>query len=907
MYRGTGSPAGGVRFPPRRHPPLILRRCSARQERSMPRRPVRGAGAIGPTGAARSGAVGAVVLLAASLLPALRAQAQESAIPTVGDSPTALQLCRRAEDLRDSNPIESARLVQRILGEYGDRLVAVEAGGDRFAPASQRAAELLRGSPKVLEAWREIMAPTVERLVDEGRFETLARIAPLTSAGADAILRLAQRDLEAGRPASALSRLRGFDEAQASDARSRAFALAMRFRAASLVGASSIAAQAREQLDRLSSEDPSVAPIAAASRDAGDSSRRDPVDATALDRSPSWPRIWRLPLPNSPYSRRYLNPADGPLLTVPSATQALDDGSLLTVEPLADGDRVYLSEGQVVTAIDRLSRRVRWRRSLSPAEDLDVSPIADSSRMTIAGDMLILLSGHGAEKRRTGAGRVVALDLETGEPIWERSLASLELADPDGSDGLFPHGAAVVVDDTVVVMGRKVNARQESVATLVGLELATGRPRWTTYLAGCGSRPMSNMRAFSDPVVHDGAIFVASTVGATARIEPSTGTIRWLVRTAVPVTDITAPPLPWENGSPVPTPQGLLAISPDQKGVMLLDAEDGALKRTMTLGRGEAWGVPRYLVGDRDGVRILAVGDDVLFFDADSTESLDRPRWSLSAGLAQAGIGPGKARIRGRLSFVDGVLEGRPAVLVPLADRIVIVDSNDGRVVRGIETGRPGLPLLAGGQLLHAGADRLDCYMPLAGAEKAIRDWMARDPNDATRAMALLELGIQCGVAPMIFEGASTAVAALDRADDDAIRSEVVERMLACAVVETELPDPDARRLLALAQRASRRAVDRVRCALAEGDWELRRGRAEAAIDSWQRILASQELRSTDMVASDSTRPAAAMALSRMAAALAAHGPSALAARERAADAALRALGAQPHDEELASHARTWM
>lgn len=846
--------------------------------------------------------VAALLAIGAGLAFAEPAIAQDFATPTVGDSPTALQLCRRAEDLRDSNPLESARLVQRLLNEFADRLVAVEGDADRFAPASMRAMALLRSSPRVLDAWREVMAPTVARLVDEGDLEELAMAAPFTPEGVDAALRLAQRDLEAGRPASALTRIASFEPELAANARARAFALVIRARAAQLVGAADVAANARSELDALVESDASLAPIALG---LGTIAAAAPGAATAtLDDSPSWPRIWRLPLPHSPYSRRYLNPVDGPLLTVPTAAQALDDGSLLTVAPVVDGDRVYLSEGHVVSAVDRLSRRVRWKKSLTSGEDLEVAPIADRSELTVAGDLLIVLTGHGAERRRTGGGRVVALERETGEVRWERSFATLEPLDPDGSEGLFPHGAAVAVDDTLVVMARKVNARQESVASLVGLEIETGRPRWLTYLAGAGSRPMSNMRGFGHPVVHEGAIFVSSAVGAVARIEPSTGSIRWLVRSPVPVTDITAPPLPWENGAPIPTPAGLLAISPDQTSLMVLDPQTGAERRTIPLGRGEAWGAPRYLVSSEDGQRVIAVGDDVLLFD--STQ-LDRRRWSLSASLAEVGIGPARAGIRGRIAFVDGVFKDRPAVLVPLADRVLIVDSDDGKVVRSIETGRPGNPVLGQGQLLLSAADRIDCFMPLAGAERAVRDWMARDPDDATRALALLELGIQCGVAAMMFEGASTAAAALDRADDDSIRSELVARILAGGVTEGGLGEAEVRRLLALAERTAHGASDRVSCALAEGDWERQRGRVEPAIDAWQRILASAELRSASITTSDSSVPAPALALSRMASALAANGPAVLAGRERSAEAALRQLGPAPRLEALLEHARAWM
>jgi len=797
-------------------------------------------------------------------------RAQDLAVPTVGDSPTALALCRRAEDLRDANPAESARIVQRILAEFGDRLVAADGDEDRFVPASQRAMVLLRESPRVHEEWRRAIASTIAALVEEGEDETLARIASRTPEGADAALRLAQRRLESGRPAAALAMLSLYDPEVLPAPRARSFASSMREAALAL----------------LEAHDPD----ATAARSMHDDGR-------------AWPRIWRLPLGNAPFARRYMNPVTGPLLTVPTAPQAVEDGSLLTVVPLVEGDRVYLCEGHVITAIDRLSRRVRWQRSLAVGDDLEVTPIADASELALAGDTLVVLTGHGSQTRRTGGGRVVALDRATGQTLWERSLAGLEPPDPDGGEGLFPHGRPVIVDDLVVVMARKVNSRSESVGSVIGLDLATGEPRWLTYIAGCGSRPMSGMRAFASPISGRGALFVASSLGAVARLDPATGAIRWLTRSLVPTADGLISPVPWEDASPILTPAGLIAVSPDQSLLLVLDPEDGAVRRRIPLGRTEAWGQPRRLVANRDGSRILAVGDDAMLFDS---ADLDRPKWRLGAAMAAMGVTPAAVPIRGRVSFVDAPVDGRSVALVPLLDRLLLIDADDGRVLRTLETGRGGNPTLADGQILLASSDRIDCFMPLGSAERAVRDWMARDPDDATRAIALLELGIQCGVPGMIVEGASTAGAALDRTDDPEVRTELVQRILAGAIVETELADDEVRRLLSIALALARRPADRVACALAEGDWSLARGRSSDAVDAWQHVMNADDLRSADLVTEDGWSPASALVLARFASMTANAGPASMAGRERAADSALRALGASPPTGELTAIARTW-
>jgi len=843
--------------------------------------------------------VGALLLVAAAV------RGQEVAIPTVGDSPTALQLCRRAEDLRDANPAEAARIMQRVMSEYGDRLVPVDEQGDRFVIATQRALALLRSSPAVRAEWEKSVVPTIDRLTEAGDDESLARTVPLSIEGMQAALRLAQRELEAGRAAGAmawLDRIESEELARKGTPRDRAFALAMSARALALLGAGERAAERVHELEMLAATESSLAPILAAARGDASSPLVPNRDGAPVSADGTWHRIWRTPLASSPFVRRYLNPLTGPLLNVPTAAQAAEDGTLMTVLPLAAGERVYFCEGHVVTAIDRLSRRVRWKRSLAAGDDVDLVPIGDLSELALADGTLFVLTGHGSTTRRTNGGRLVALDAESGAVRWEQWLSRLEPADPDGGEGLFPHGAPLIVDGTVIVMARKMTARLESVATLVGFDASDGSLRWMTYIVGCGSRPMSGLRPFSNPVLADGAIFVASALGAVARVDPATGVVRWLTRFPVPVAEMARESPPWLTGGPAVIGAGVLTIAPDGMSVVLLDRETGIVQRAFPAGAGEAWGTPRALRASRDGRWVLAIGDDVALFDA---AMIDRPRWVLSKRLAESGVDASNTLIRGRVDFAEEPIDGVTVVSIPLGDRLLLVDAEQGTVLRAIETGRPGNAVVAGGQALLAGNDRLECYMPLASAERAVRNWMARDERDPTRALALLELGVQCGVPSMIFEGVETAVRAVDQGGDEALRAELVARIVAC-ITEVELQDADMRRLIAVAHQAARSPADQVGCGLAEGWWELRRGRPSDAVAAWQRVLSDRAQREVLLDEPDARRSAASVAMSRLVALVQSNGPSALAVRERAAEAAMRALGPAPTPEELLEVARAF-
>ncbi|MBX3354718.1 MAG: PQQ-binding-like beta-propeller repeat protein [Phycisphaeraceae bacterium] len=835
------------------------------------------------------------------------ALAQEVAIPTVGDSPSALQLSRRAEDLRDANALESARIAQRLLAEYGERLVPSEEDEDRFVTVTDRMISLLRRAPAVRAEWERLVAPFIARYREERDDATVATLAPTTLEGSRAALRLAQRELEAGRPAGALAWLRHVDldelASRQGAPRDLAFVLAIQSRAHRILGETTLASLRALELADLAALHPEVARIAEAVNAEVDASRAAQASPSPIDVNSAWHRIWRQPLAASPFSRRYLNPVDGPLVAVPTAVQAAEEGALLTVAPRPDGDRLFLSEGHLVSCVDRLSRRVRWQRDLSVRDDTETMPLGDLSELALGNGVLVVLTGHAAESRRTGEGRVVALDAESGTILWERMLAQLEPPDPDSGDGLFPHGAPLVVDDMVIVLARKQTTRRESVATLVALGLETGDVRWITYLAGAGSRPMSNMRPLSSPLAAQGSIFVALSVGAIARVDAADGSIRWLRRSSVPVAEVSRVNLPWETGTPALLRSGLVAIAPDGQSVLVLDPESGAIQRRFLTGAGEAWGSPRVVRASADGRLLLAIGDDMALFDADS---LEQPRWRLSEVTRAAGLDGGRLAVRGRADFAEGSIHGHAAVVVPLLDRLLLIDAEAGTLAQVIETGRPGNALLADGQVLLAGNDRLECFMPLVGAERAVRDWMARDPIDPTRAMALLELGIQCAVPAMIFEGIATTASAIDASREEAMRSELVQRIIAGST-EVELPDADMERMLASAISIAVRPADRVTASLAQGAWQLRRGRGSEAVESWQRILASPELREAMLVTRDGELRASAAVLSRLEHLVLLAGQGVLNDRNREAESEWRRVPPVPTPGELIDFARTWV
>ena len=91
---------------------------------------------------------------------------------------------------------------------------------------------------------------------------------------------------------------------------------------------------------------------------------------------------------------------------------------------------------------------------------------------------MLALSGHALGTERSGGGRLVCLDLLTGRKRWE--LAPDRFAGQSEFREFFFYGAPTVVHNTVVLLGRKMTGRLETVSTVVGVNLQTGEVEWVT-------------------------------------------------------------------------------------------------------------------------------------------------------------------------------------------------------------------------------------------------------------------------------------------------------------------------------------------------------------------------------------------------------------------------------------------
>ncbi len=739
----------------------------------------------------------------------------------VDESATATQLFNRLRDQRADNLLEGARLADRLLREFPDRLVpASEGDPDLFRAVRLEVESILRSDPELAAAFADLATIRADRLLDAGELEETFRTALWTPAGLEAGLRLAQLDAESGlghRSLRRLGRLEGHPGLADESARSR------RDRVTTL--ARWVAeGKGPEALGAWPAEDRAADPFGA-----------DPENLS----TEAWSELWRESLPDSPYERAFRESRRSGRPTSRTAERIVADGSLLVVMPAADAERIYFNEGHVVRAIDRLSRRERWSTPIDPTGGQELGAIGDPTLVALQGDRVVTLSGHALGNRRTGSGHVVCLDRETGHPLWTTDLAAFAagLSNDRDSDDLFPYGVVAVDSDAVFVMARRVTNRLETIDYLASLDLEDGRVRWLVPLGSCGGVRLGGTRPYASPVASEGRVLVAASVGVIASVDAADGSIDWLRREAVPLREGRYSTEPWELSQPLLVADRVLSMAPDQTAILELDARTGA--RLARHGTSEiAAAQPRYLLGAelRDRRIVLAIGSDVVAYDA---TDLDSPLWRYAERNRDVLAGdPGVANrngLRGRVQVVGD------ALLVPGGEALRIVDLESGRIRRTLDWSEAANVLSTDGQIVFVATESIASVMDPNAARVRLTARLATAPSDPEWPIAMMDLEIASGHREAAIEAAELALAAVERSGDAAERDRLFERLIDfdLAVRRDREFGTRVRDLLAA---VAIEPGQRVRERLSRGDWHVDRGEFGDAIEVWQSLLSEPTL-----------------------------------------------------------------
>lgn len=801
-----------------------------------------------------------------------RAQAQIEDNPVyVSDSPEGWELFQRAQDQAADNPTEAARVYQQLLDGFALRLLPrSEFDRDHLLSVRERVHAALRGAPVVFERYRLMQTAEAERLLAAGDHDRLLRTRFLTAPALEAVLRRTQEDIESARFRRAINRLLEAERHPDLSGRREAFYWYMLALASHHANDAAHRARGVERLGRM--DDPAArALIVELNRLLAEAARpdADPVyvpnaigpaaDFTALHAQP----IWSLALDASLMRRLYAAESAGIVPRSSAVQSARRDAGLMTTMPTLVGTVVYVNEGHRIRAIDRFSQRVLWSQVIGRGDGVpspgDANTASDTNVIAIEGDFLVTLTGHAHLSSRSGRGELVCLDRRTGEVHWRIELDMLH--GREEFERLFAHGALIAADGAVFVLASKPTREFLSSCYVLSFDLETGALRWSRYLAASSAMQREDIRSITSVTYDKGDLFIATPLGITASLAAESGEVRWLRRHRIPIVTAPRARVPWEISAPVMSPRGVVAISPDQRHVVLLDRETGEeLERhSMT-----SFGSPRYLLADAH--HVYSIGQTVYAYDH---EELTAPIWVLDHGRA--------AEMRGRVQVVEGGL------IVPTTSAILHIDAESGAELGRLAVDGGGNVLAVGPQLFLASTDELRSFMALEVAEAMLRERIDAAPNDAEPALSLLRLSLRAGNAAMGLDAALAVRRVLDRLPaDDAARvlaqRELFEQLIAFDASDVQRTIAEGDAIHDQLESMVERPTQRVRQMLARGDWLARSaarepGRLILAGGMFDAVLADEALATIMYSAGDVDREARLAATQRLGRLVARHGP----------------------------------
>lgn len=736
----------------------------------------------------------------------------EEALGTVG-----AMLERGGED-------EAVRLVQRVLDEQGDRLIASDEA-ELFVPVRQRVHATVLADARLLGAYRVRQSPRASALLAEGRWREVERSYWLTEAGFEGSLRLAQTLIESARFASGLrvlGELEGHPDAplHAPDAAALA-----------ALGAS------YENTDgawALATRWSARAGLAPPERRAGDRpAMGTPDTASALD--------WRglgAPegtlegvVPRSLHAGQ-LTELEPEALVEPGPAGAARPELPWSMPTLAGAD-LFTNDGLTLSCFDRFTLRPRWRlRDAGVPEEGGTRStrsrlgrlVEDSASVTVEGDAVYASLGLAVSNTEEPSCRVVCVDRATGRVRWSVTPGRLS----EDLAGAEPRGPVVVSGDVVVVGARKnLRSRRLVGLTLLGLDRRTGELRWARALGSAGSLPFQQLSQLAEGgAEREGVVFWTDKIGLVAAIDAPTGRVRWVRETTAPGLVTRSVRTPFATSLPVVTDAGVFVLTPDGAQILRLSPEDGAvLSARPAMPSGEAG----YLV---------RVGDWLACVGATAVAFYDVARFDERVPRMTGGLDP--RAIRGRACAAGGRLA------VPVEGGLALVDPEGSMRVEKVELETTGNVVVGEGQAVVVDECEARSYLSWETASAMLQKRVGAGDVDA--ALSLAELAQRSGREERVLDAVDAAVGIVRAGTDDAARGRVFD-------VVRRLSDPEAGggsvgvslrgALLERLGRLARGPEQRVAYAMALGSWKGSARDAPGAALAYQDLLLDPALAKT--------------------------------------------------------------
>lgn len=570
----------------------------------------------GPCALRAQRAIPALALaLVTTALAAHSALAQPANPVYVDDSPGAADGLERARSLAASGNVdEGVRVLQKLLDTDADRLVPAPDDTDLFITVRNRINGVLLADDRLLDAYRRLESAVAERLLQDGKSAEVERSLLLTPAGFEAALRVAQRRLEAGAFDGAWQALRqlekhpdrtGAGAREAADLlttvsryvdRAEVRDTAKRWRsAAGLAPADGAAAPSviapppithglspLERGPAVELSDMVSKPLASESMSV-DASDTQPDGAPP----PGGPE-------DVPPSARLLHI----LPTVAGDTIYVNDSQSVSAWDRFTLELKWRVNFTPVTAGRRAS-----------AVNAGMRAIEDMDTVTVIDNWALATTGLAVQGVRDGDGRVHAFDARTGQRRWSVDVATLDPALDEASVR-----GPVIVDQGLAIVTTVTRSRLRRLlgVHLVALDLATGQLVWQRLLATTGALPYAYGPQTTDGATEaDGVLYVVDRLGCLAAVEAASGRVYW-VRRLASEGNATGQPNTWEASPPQIIGANVYVLAPDQRSVLSFDRATGHQTGERSAGD---FARPRYLLS-LDGTLIVVCDRAVQAVDA---------------------------------------------------------------------------------------------------------------------------------------------------------------------------------------------------------------------------------------------------------------------------------------------------
>ncbi len=774
----------------------------------------------------------------------------------VDDSFEASDAVSRAQRLAAARQwTQAAELLQHTMDTAGDKLVHL--GDGRYRGVRKHITDLIADWPtEGLEAYRQLYDRDMRALMSEAELtaaleDDLAALDRFfcTTSAAESAEQVALRAIESGDLSTAdrlLERLLAMRSTAApSAARYRALRAVLAAMGGALVPPLTDE-EAGVRLRWMGEERPAADILAVL--------RESPFRLRPLPRGDDWPVFGGA----SDRSRRSVSRVDelGLLWRISPAVFApprqregsregppgeqRDDASLMSIQPVTQGDSIFLQRGREVFAVHRNTGAVVWRYPSSGAtfpttSDSDESASTWEAVTVHEGRVYAAIPGdrepyYGYESTPI-APELVCLDMATGALLWR--LGQEQIGESFAQVHFDP--SPIVERNALWAIARRRRTFGFEDAYVYRVNATTGTIDFRTHVGSASTGSFGNRRpTIALAALHGDSLFVATNLGTVAAVTAATGAVRWLRVYPRDATEATSSAwsmrsVPSWAHNPVYVWNGRLVVRPlDAAQVFIIEPEDGAL--TQVLEASDLYGVTTIL-GVRDGL-LCGAGERVFCWDL----AAGTPAWD--APLPEGGLW-------GRGAWADDRL------LIPARSALSVYAQRDGtrRDLLWDAEGHGGNLLALPEQLVVAGGRGLAVFVRKTELWASLRARLAAAPHDPVPALEFAEVALRGGDDAMALEQLDDAFAragGLLETVEVSLKRRFFDDVLLFAetmAARSALRPADLSRLHDYAARCPPDAAAHLRYRLRFGELFERYSLPEDALRLYQQILRDRTLR----------------------------------------------------------------